>query len=164
MSEQPRWLTADERRAWLALVAMCESLPAALDTQLKRDAGVNNFEYMVLAGASDAPDQAILMSELAAFASGSLSRLSHAVTRLEKRGIVQRRPLPGDGRQTLVALTDAGRALMARVAPDHVAEVRRLVFDGIAAEDVDALARIAGSIVRRSNPALTERFAPEQPA
>ncbi len=48
------------------------------------------------------------MSRLAALASGSLTRLSRVVDRLDKRGWVCRRPDPTDGRSTLAVLTDAG--------------------------------------------------------
>ena len=49
-SYQPRWLDSEERQAWMALVAVLMRLPAALDSQLQRDAGISHFEYQVMAG------------------------------------------------------------------------------------------------------------------
>ena len=41
----PPWLDADERHAWMSLIAMLMSVPPAIDAQLKRDSGLNFFEY-----------------------------------------------------------------------------------------------------------------------
>ena len=148
----PQWLTPEERRAWIALVALVEVLPSTLDVQLKRDGGVNHFEYQVMAGLSEAPGRAIRMSDLALFASGSLSRLSHAVGRLEKRGWVTRRSCPSDPRYVEAVLTEAGLDTMRLIAPGHVGEARRLVFDGLSARQVSQLEQIALAIVRASAP------------
>ncbi|MFD9130172.1 MarR family winged helix-turn-helix transcriptional regulator [Kitasatospora sp. NPDC059571] len=128
-TDEPRWLDDDEREAWLALGSMVIRLPAALDQQLQRDAGISHFEYQVLAGLSMAAGRTLRMSDLAVLADGSLSRLSHVVKRLEQREWVYRTPDPEDGRYTLAVLTDAGYEKVVATAPGHVAEVRRLVFD-----------------------------------
>ena len=158
-TDEPRWLTSEERRAWIALMALVEVLPAALDVQLKRDGGLNHFEYQVMAGLSEAPDRSIRMSDLALFASGSLSRLSHAVGRLEKRGWVVRRTCPSDPRYVEAVLTDAGMRLMEEVAPGHVAEARRLVLDALTARQVTALETIARRVVQSAAPATGELLA-----
>jgi DNA-binding MarR family transcriptional regulator len=125
----PRWLDADEREVWLALVGVMIRVPAALDRQLQRDSNMSHFEYQVLAGLSDAPERTLRMSRLAEFTEGSLPRLSQVVGRLEGRGFVARRPDSSDGRFTLATLTDDGFAELERAAPGHVDAVRRLVFD-----------------------------------
>ena len=107
---QPRWLTADEREAWLSLVRVAGRLPAVLDAQLERDAGLNFFEYTVLAMLSEQPTRTLGMSQLAAVTSASLSRLSNVAKRLERRGYLRRQTDPGDGRCTQAVLTDAGMA------------------------------------------------------
>jgi len=126
---EPRWLDAEERAAWLALVSVLIKLPAALDAQLQRDSGLSHFEYNVLAGLSEAEGGALRMSVLAAHADGSLPRLSQVIARLERRGLVRRTPDPDDGRYTLAMLTDAGRDAVTAAAPGHVETVRELVFD-----------------------------------
>src|SRR5215469_652313 len=103
--QEPRWLDAEESQAWRALAKTLERLPAALDAQLRRDAGISHFEYQVLALLSEAPDRTLRMSELATQAGSSLPRLSQVVARLEQRAWVRRapdRPGPGEG--------DPGRA------------------------------------------------------
>ena len=46
---EPRWLDAEETQAWRVLARTLVRLPAALDAQLRRDAGISHFEYQVLA-------------------------------------------------------------------------------------------------------------------
>ena len=86
--QEPRWLDAEESQAWRALAKTLERLPAALDAQLRRDAGISHFEYQVLALLSEAPGRTLRMSELALWAGSSLPRLSQVVARLEQRGWV----------------------------------------------------------------------------
>jgi len=137
------WLSAQEQAAWRPFVALLFRMPAALDAQLQKDAGISNFEYMVLSSLSEAPGRTLRMSELAAMASGSLSRLSHVVSRLESRGWVRREGCPGDGRFINAVLTDEGWAKVAATAPGHVAAVRKLLIDVLSPEDLRTLGSIS---------------------
>lgn len=147
-----RWLSDDEQRAWRRLAAVAMMLPAALEAQLQRDAGLTHFGYWVMAMLSEAPGRARRMSELAALANGSQSRLSHLVSKLEQRGWVRRERACGDGRGQVAVLTDAGYDLVVATAPGHVAEVRRLVFDALSPQQVQALDEICAAIVARLAP------------
>jgi len=147
MADDAPWLTPRELHTWIALSVLLEALPAAIDAQLKRDAGLNSFEYQVMAGLSDAPEGTIRMSALAAFASGSPSRLSHAVARLEKQGFVLRRQAADDPRAVEAVLTPAGLAKMKECSPAHVREARRLVIDVLTPTQVEQLGRIATKLL-----------------
>jgi DNA-binding MarR family transcriptional regulator len=57
--QEPRWLDPDEQQAWRALAGALVRLPAALDAQLRRDAGISHFEYQVLALLSEAPGRTL---------------------------------------------------------------------------------------------------------
>ena len=127
--EEPRWLDAEEQQSWIAFAGLLMRLPGALDAQLQRDAGLSHFEYLVMSGLSMAEARTMRMSDLAAFAEGSLPRLSQVVGRLEKRGWISRTPDPTDGRYTLAKLTDEGWDKVVASAPSHVAAVRNYVFD-----------------------------------
>ena len=69
----PRWLEGVEAQAWLSLIGVIIRLPAALDTQLQRDAGLSHFEYIVMVNLSNATDHVLRMSQLAAQCHSSLS-------------------------------------------------------------------------------------------
>jgi len=130
----------------MELVAVLISLPAALDAQLQRDAGMSHYEYQVLALLSSVADRTSYMTEIAAGTNGSPSRLSHVVARLERRGWVARSSDPDNGRFTRATLTEAGWDKLVESAPGHVAAVREYVFDQLSATQVRQLARIARAI------------------
>jgi len=132
---------------WRALSLLLAKLPTALSTQLQRDAGLSFVEYYVLASLSDQPDWTIRMSRLAVLANSELSRLSHLMARLEKRGFVRREPDPTDGRFTNAILTDSGYALLVDAAPAHVGQVRSVVFDALDTRTHHALRDAAHQIL-----------------
>jgi DNA-binding MarR family transcriptional regulator len=126
---EPRWLDSDQQDAWLALIKVVGRLPVALDRQLQAEAGLSHFEYLVMAGLSEAPQRSMRMSQLARFTEGQLPRLSQVASRLEQRGWLTRCSDPADGRSTLATLTEAGMAKVVATAPGHVEKVQQLVFD-----------------------------------
>lgn len=151
---ETRWLTNDEQHAWRKLAAVTEMLPAALESQLQRDADLTHFGYWVMAMLSEAPNRSLRMSELAAMSHGSQSRLSHLIVRLEDRGWVRRERAGEDGRGFLAVLTEAGYAKVVETAPGHVEEVRTLVFDVLTPEQVGQLDAICAVLLARLRPPL----------
>lgn len=152
-AQGPRWLSEEERAAWLATAAVMITLPAALDARLQQDANLTFFEYMVLAVLSEHPDRTMRMSDIAAGVSASLSRLSHAVARLEKQGLLCRFRVPGPGRRSNARLTDAGYAKVVAAAPDHVAAARDYFIDALEPADLAVMQRIGTAVASRINPA-----------
>jgi DNA-binding MarR family transcriptional regulator len=152
------WLTPEQLRDWRSVVALLMMLSPALDAQLKRDSGLNNFEYHILASLSDAPTHALPMSDLAAIAQGSMSRLSHAVSRLEQAGWVERHACRDAGRRTAARLTPTGLRKIEEAAPGHVREVRRLVVDQLTPDQLQALGVAARAIVAGMDSPLAARL------
>jgi DNA-binding MarR family transcriptional regulator len=148
-----RWLDRRELRAWIRLVGVLELLPGALDAQLRRDADVTHFEYYLLAMLSEAPERTLRMTELARQTNATLPRLSHVVSRLEDRGLVERFPCPEDRRATNARLTEAGWAKVQEAAPGHVATVRQHVIDALSDEQIDQLAELGDTPLARLDPA-----------
>ncbi len=142
-----RWLTDEQQAAWRPFAALLFRVPALLEAQLQKDAGIGHFEYMVLVSLSDAPDRTLRMSELAAMASGSLSRLSHVVARLEARGWVRRESCPGDGRFINAVLTEEGWQKLVETAPGHVAAVQKLIVDALTPEELSSLGDISTHVL-----------------
>jgi DNA-binding MarR family transcriptional regulator len=155
-AEPARWLDAAELEAWIPFSAMLMALLSALDAQLQRDAKLSLFGYLAMAGLSEAPGRTLPMSDLAVLANGSLSRLSHAVSTLERRGWVRRSPSPTNGRITFATLTDAGYAKILVTAPAHVETVRRLVLDALTADQLQTLGQLSELILTN----LTQPCAP----
>jgi DNA-binding MarR family transcriptional regulator len=151
-SGEPRWLDVEQQRSWYAFAYALIRLPAALDAQMQRDAGISQFDYLVLSALSMMPGRTLRMSDLATYTASTLSRLSNVVSRLEKRRWVRRTADPADGRYTLAILTDEGWAKVVASAPSHVAEVRRLVFDPLTKAQQRQLGDISGRILRAIDP------------
>jgi DNA-binding MarR family transcriptional regulator len=70
------------------------------------------------------------------------SGLTYQAGLLEKAGLITRGPRPDDERATLVTITDAGLALVAKVLPGHIQVTRRLLFDPLTEEDLHSLGDI----------------------
>lgn len=149
---EPRWLTDDEREAWLRLMAVTMLLPSRLESQLKRDAGLSHFEYYVLAMISECESRSLPLTELAARTNASLSRLSHVIGRLEQQGLLTRRSSPSDGRTSIATLTEAGWQKVVASAPGHVEEVRSVVFDSLTGRQVAQLSDICGRLLATLDP------------
>jgi len=147
-----RWLTADQLRAWKKLVAVVEILPGVLDSQLQHDADLTHFEYFTMAMLSEAPERTLRMTSLASATNSTLPRLSHVVSRLEKRGYVDRAPCAEDRRATNATLTEEGWQKVVATAPGHVDTVRENVIEPLSATDVADLDRIMGTLLRTLDP------------
>ena len=147
-----RWLDDDEIGAWVRLIAVVELLPGVLDSQLRRDSDLTHYEYFVLAMLSEAPDRTLRMSALAARTNATLPRLSHVVSRMELRGLVERRRCEDDRRASDVRLTATGWDAVVAAAPGHVETVRRHVVDPLSREQLAQLTAIADRILERLDP------------
>src|SRR5215216_2396657 len=134
---EPRWLDADEQRAWRAWLYSSSLLQDRLDRELTHETGISHAYYEILVALSETPLRAMRMSELADRCLSSRSRLSHAVSRLEERGWVRRQVCAEDGRGQLAVLTDEEFAALEGAAPIHVEGVRTHLFDQLTPQQVE---------------------------
>ena len=149
---QDRWLTAEQLSAWKKLIKVVELLPGLLDSQLQRDDDLSHFEYYTMAMLSEAPERTLRMTALASWTNSTLARLSHVVSRLEKKGFVRRKPCPEDRRATNAVLTSKGWAKVVAAAPGHVATVLQKAIDPLTTTDVVDLDRVMGRILGALEP------------
>jgi DNA-binding MarR family transcriptional regulator len=141
-----RWLDEDEQTTWLAYIRMRQRLEAAIAAGLAND-GVSFPDYVVLVALSAAPQGCLRARDLGAEICWDKSRLSKHLSRMVARGLVCRAPAADDARGVLVRLTDHGRAVLERAAPNHVELVRRLFIDEMTDEEVKALRSLADRVV-----------------
>ena len=142
-----KWLSSAEQRAWRNYIEATTLVFDALDRQLQQDSGMPHAYYEILVRLSEAPDHTLRMSELADASRSSRSRLSHAVSRLEERGWVERQECETDRRGQLAHLTPAGEQALVDAAPGHVEAVRRHVTDRLTPAQVRQLGDIGQAIV-----------------
>lgn len=145
-------MNEQESEAWLGVVTMLELLPASLDAQMQRDSGLTHFEFVLLSQLRFSEEGVLQAKQLASATNSSLARLSHVITRLANRGLVERLPCPEDRRATNVALTSDGRRAVILATGPHLAHVRSLIFDQLSEDEVAALTVIAGKVNRALDP------------
>ena len=141
--EGTRWLNEDEQRIWRSYLEATRLLWERLEVQLQQDAGMPVSYYQVLVHLSEAPGQALRMSDLAKATGSSRSRLSHAMARLEAAGWAERRSCATDGRGEDAVLTPEGLAALEEAAPGHVTAVRESLFDALSPGQARVLGRSA---------------------
>lgn len=145
-------LTAPQAEAWKVMLPAFLVLPGALDTQMQRRHGITYASYLALATLADAPEHALRMRVLASTSSMSMSRLSHLADRLEKAGLVERRPVEDDRRSTLAVLTDRGEQLVEEARATEATTLRTLVFAKLDADQVRGLRESFALISSRMDP------------
>jgi DNA-binding MarR family transcriptional regulator len=149
---EPRWLDAEEQKAWRAWLYSTLLLQDRLDRDLTHGTGISHAYYEILVALSEAPGRMMRMSELADRLLSSRSRLSHAVARLEERGWVRRQVCAEDGRGQLAVLTDEGFAALEAAAPVHVESVRVHLFDQLTPQQIENMRDIGETLLRHLDP------------
>lgn len=143
----PRWLTAREQAAWRAYLDMTAKLNARLNREMQRQSGISIADYSVLVQLSEHVDARMRVLELARALGWEKSRLSHQLTRMQQRGLIDRSNCSEDRRGAWIVLTEKGRETIVAAAPRHVESVRRYMFSELDAGQVEALGRISKSVV-----------------
>ena len=129
MDPEPRWLTPAEEQLWRRWLALNRLVPAVLHHDLQTDSGLSLADFEVLVQLTDTELGQLRVSDLAQALQWERSRVSHQVTRMERRGLVERVNCTHDARVAYVVITDQGREAIEKAAPSHLRTVRRLVFD-----------------------------------
>jgi DNA-binding MarR family transcriptional regulator len=137
-------LSDTEENVVRALTRALQTIPRALEADLLREHGMPLNEYFTLMHLSEAPAQALRMSDLAANNALSLSGVTRIVQRLERQGYVVRERASCDGRGWNARLTDAGLDRLREVWPAHLESVRRQILDPIAEFDPCTVAAALG--------------------
>lgn len=143
-----RWLTPDEQRVWRGYLRMNATLTAELNRRMYAADGLSGADFAVLVELTDRPDARARVFELVRGLQWEKSRLSHQLSRMQRRGLVERTESPDDGRGAIVAITPKGRAAIEQAAPRHVEAVRSLFFDRLTSDQVAALGVIADDVLR----------------
>lgn len=139
MAEQSPWLSADAQHLWRRWLRLNALLPAVLHRELQADAELSLPDFEVLVQLTDTPEGRVRVTDLARELNWERSRLSHHITRMESRGLVERTDCREDGRVAWVVLTKKGRAAIERAAPGHASTVRRLIFDDLTSQELKVM-------------------------
>lgn len=149
-------ISEQEWGLWRGFVTMHRHLSRELDRQLQRDAGISQADFIVLGRLSEASDRRLRTGELAELLAWEKSRVSHQVTRMEARGLVERTECDTDGRGTWVGVTAEGRRTLIASTRDHAAKIKELFFDELTDQERTALHDLTRRVMERMNPPACE--------
>lgn len=141
-----------QMRTYFALIEAVSLLQHAVQEQLQAEGGLSYVQFEVLAKLVDAK-RPLTMTELADGVVYSRSGLTHQAGLLETAGLIVRKGSPDDKRATVVDITKAGRARVAKVLPGHIEVVRDLLYGALSDGDV----HILGDLMSRVRDHMRER-------
>ncbi|TCN34409.1 DNA-binding MarR family transcriptional regulator [Kribbella sp. VKM Ac-2500] len=127
--------------AYFALLESVSLLHHHVEQHLRTEGNLSYVQFQLLARLAGSDGQ-LTMTQLADGVVYSRSGLTYQAGLLEKAGLITRGPSSDDERATLVTITDNGRALVDRVLPGHVHDVRRLLLDPLSDDDLQHLGDI----------------------
>ena len=137
-----RWLDDHEQQVWRSFLTATSRLEGHLSRRMQSDGDISMADFGVLVQLSEAPEGRLRAFELGRALQWEKSRLSHHLTRMERRGLVRREDCGTDRRGAFVVLTSAGHAAVEAAAPAHVETVRAAVFDRLTPEQVQQLGEV----------------------
>ena len=143
------WLDDEQQHLWRRWLLLTTRLPAALNRQLQADSDLSLADFDVLVKLSETDGGRVRSRELCAALGWEKSRLSHHLTRMGVRGLVERTGAAGDARGSDVVLTPAGRAAIEAAAPAHVDTVRELFFADLTPAQLQALTALTDRVLDR---------------
>jgi DNA-binding MarR family transcriptional regulator len=144
--DRVRWLSDPEMRAWRSLLTTTSGLLATLDNELQAEHGMSLGEYEVLVLLSEAPEQSLRMTDLAAPLHLSPSGITRRIDGLVKHGLVERQQCPSDRRGSYAVLTDLGLKRLKEAAPTHVRGVRAHFVDRLSERQLANLASALSTV------------------
>ena len=146
MPDPPHSVDPVQLGAYFALMEVSGLLRHAIEQQLREAGDLTFVQFQVLMRLSQAPAGSRRMTDLADAVVHSRSGLTYQAGLLEKAGLITRGPSSDDERGITVTVTDAGRALIAKVLPGHEEVVGRMLFEPLSRDDARTLAGLLGPV------------------
>jgi DNA-binding MarR family transcriptional regulator len=151
-----RAVSSEEWGAYRDFLAMRRQLDRELEQQLQRDAGLSGSDYAVLLTLFETPERRLRARDLGELLAWEKSRVSHQVSRMQTRGLVDRQECPEDARGTWIGITPEGRRTLLRAMRDHGATLRRFFFDVLQPEELELLQSISKRVLDAIDPPACE--------
>jgi DNA-binding MarR family transcriptional regulator len=163
MSDPPPSLDPVELEAYFALIEVVGLLRHAVEQQLREAGDLSYVQFQLLARLGSSPAGSYRMTDLADGVVYSRSGLTYQARLLEKAGLVTRTPSPDDERSVTVTITDAGRALLAKVLPGHAEVISHLLFQPLSRNEAKALAALLTPVRDHMRSTPPRSAAPRRP-
>ncbi len=131
--------------AWEALFRAQVAVLRQLNTEFP-SGEISLNEYDVLFNLSRQDARQLRIRDLNRHLLLTQPSVSRLVDRLAHRGLVSKEPDPGDGRGTVVRLTDEGYDLFRRVAVRHADSIHRRVGSALTVEELETLTALTDKL------------------
>lgn len=138
--------TAEELRIWRDFIETTDVLRSRIASRLQSESALSPGDYAVLLALTEAPEQQMRSSELAAHIGWERSRLSHHLGRMERRGLIRRQECATDPRGAEVHLTAAGAEAFRGSTVPHLRAIRELFVDALTPDQLLAAGEIAAAL------------------
>lgn len=135
---KPGDLEPEQWELWDGWMRAQRLLARELDRVLQRDYGISKAEFSVLVTLHRAAGGRMRVGELAESLTWEKSRVAHQLTRMEKRGLVDRTE-DRSGRRVGIGLTAAGRRAVRDAVLGHADNIRRYFFETLTSEQAEAI-------------------------
>jgi DNA-binding MarR family transcriptional regulator len=145
VSTKGPWLDEDEQQAWRSYLLMKRTLETHLERHLQREFGLSGSDFEILVNLSESESGRMRAFELSRATQWEKSRLSHHLTRMEKRGLIRKEAC--DARYPEIAITEEGLAAIRECAPEHAARVREFFVDVFGPDRLAVLGEVSDEIV-----------------
>ena len=131
---------------WREFGMMHNELSRELDRRLQRDAGISQGDYAVMLTLFNSPDRQLRPGPLGEAMGWEKSRLSHQLTRMATRGLVERIECDTDARGSLIVLTRDGRRALLGAMRDHASAIRSLFLDVLEPDEKRVIAEVSARV------------------
>jgi DNA-binding MarR family transcriptional regulator len=138
---QSKPLSRQELEIWHAFKQMGQIVMAGIERDLTEATGLTGADFGVLSRLADLGNGTLRQQALADSMEWHKSRLSHQLTRMQGRDLVQREER--EPRVITVTITALGREKLQAARPVHAASVRRWLLDRLPSEDKSTLLNIS---------------------
>lgn len=160
--EEIQWLNEEEQHLWRSILDAERAMDRAIDLELQESHDISTADFSILVNLSEAETHVMRMRALCEALDWDRSRMSHQITRMERRGLVTKERCERDSRGINVSLTDYGLKVIQKAAPSHVALVRRIIFDVLAdqlGEEIDyqGISKVLGKIAETATATFPNR-------
>ncbi|MGH9030483.1 MAG: MarR family winged helix-turn-helix transcriptional regulator [Acidimicrobiales bacterium] len=141
------WLDPEELRVFRAFARSTRALFVQFDRELQQHVGLERAYFEILWLLDNAAERTLRMSDLAEATGSQPSRITHAVSRLERAGQVRRELCPQDRRGWNAVLTDEGAAILNAAAPRYAEIIRRHLIEPLNGSQREQLTRIGEALL-----------------
>lgn len=145
-------LSEEEMQIWYLWKGSFHRIFGRVIKDMSEHTGLSEGDYGILDRLDLLGDGSLRQQELADSMNWDKSRLSHHLTRMEKRGLVTRKPLDTD-RGVQVLITPAGRSVLGDARPIVSKAIREHFLDQLTEQDIESITKLAERTKSKSSAA-----------